>query len=371
MNELDQEPPPFDTRRRRPRSARRQGRGRRIARRLFGVGVFLAGVAAIFAVVAVSLHLKLPFGINATTTSTTAIDTGPTGTTGSTQHARPKPGIKVSSTTVASLLAPASRVAAVPVGTGGALFLGGYSAAGAAADTIQTLAGASVQASGTLPIADASAVAATINSSVYLFGGVGSTIYQITPTATTVVGSLPAATADAAIATVGGTAYIIGGYTGTTELDTIVAYTPSGTATVVATLPTPLRFPTATAAGGDVYISGGESAGKASATVYRFDPATKSVTAFTSLPVARDREAAATLDGRVVVMGGTSTSSGLRTRAIYVINVHDAKVHLGGLLPVALSDATAVTDHGEILVAGGIDGSGASTAAIYGITVKH
>jgi N-acetylneuraminic acid mutarotase len=344
-------------------SRRPSGRSGRIARRLIGVGVFLAGVAAVFAVVAASLHLKLPFGINATHTSTSD-----TRSRGSRRHQAPL--LALDAKTVAALLAPASRVAAVPFGAGGAVYLGGYDSAGAPTDTIQTLVGASVQASGTLPGGDASAVAAMLGSSVYLFGGIGSTIYQITPDATSVVGSLPTATADAAIAVVHGTAYIIGGYTGTSELSTIVAFTPPGTVTVVANLPTPLRYATATTLDGQVYITGGSTAGVASATVYRFDPATKDVSTFTHLPHARDRAAAASIDDRVIVMGGVSTATGQRTRAIYSINPHTGAVHLAGLLPVALSDLTAVNGRHQILVAGGINGTGQAIASIYGITVR-
>jgi Kelch motif len=358
----------------RRRAERNAGRGARVAGRLLGVGLFLGGILAIFVVIALSLHVKLPFGINstATTSSDTGGATGPTGVTGVTHR---KPPLTVSLSTVAALLVPASRVAAAPFGTGGALFLGGYDTSGAPTDTVQTLAGASVQAAGTLPAGDASAVAAALGSTVYLFGGVGgigATIYDISPTASTAVGSLPAPTADAAIATAGGTAYVIGGYTGTTELNTIVAFTPPGTATVVATLPVPLRFATAVATGGEIYVIGGESNGVATKTVYRFDPQTKTVTSFASLPHARDREAAGTLRGRIIVAGGLSTANGQRTRAVYAINVHTAAVHLAGLLPVGLSDITAVQESaGEILMAGGVDASAAASASIYGVTVKH
>jgi hypothetical protein len=352
----------------RTRDPKRPGRW---GRRLAGVLVFLVGVAAVFAVVAVSLHLKLPFGINGT--STPGATTTQTDGTGKPRkrahHAQP---VEVTVSTLAALLKPTYRAASVPFGAGGALFLGGYDSNSVPTDAMQTLAGASVQASGTLPAPTASAVAATLGSSIYLFGGSeGSTILEVTQTGATVVGSLPNPTADAAIATVHGTAYIIGGYTGATELNTVVAFSPSTTAHVVATLPTTLRFATATTLDGEVYIAGGESNGIGSAVVYRFDPATDAVTTFARLPKARDREAAASIDDRVVVMGGASATTGLRTRAIYVINPHNGFVHRAGLLPVALSDIAAVDGSGQIIAAGGLDGAGAASSAIYSITVKH
>jgi N-acetylneuraminic acid mutarotase len=205
---------------------------------------------------------------------------------------------------------------------------------------------------------------------VYLFGGFGSTIYQVTSTGTTFVGSLPSATADAAIATVGTTAYVIGGFNGISDLDTIVAFTPNSTPQVVATLPVGLRFATATSVNGQVYVIGGETNGVSSATVYRFDPVGNTVAAFTQLPFAREREAAASLDGRILVIGGVSTSSGTRTRAIYAINVGSGKVHLAGLLPLALSDMTAVEGANEVLAAGGVPSAGTASAAIYAITAS-
>ena len=328
------------------------------------IGLLLAGVAVVAAVVISSLHLH-PFGRGATTTTTTTGASGPTGPTSA-----PRPGPQVSIKQLAALLAPASRVAAAPFGTTGALFLGGYDAAGAPLDTIQSLTGASVQAAGTLPAGEASAVAAAVGTGIYLFGGLGSTIFQITPTSDTVVGSLPAPTADAAVAVVGDTAYVIGGFNGSAELNTIVAFTPGSTPTVIATLPVTLRLATAAALRGDVYIIGGETAGVASSTVYRFDPTAKTVTAFTHLPHARDREAAATLGAHVFVLGGLNTATGLRTRAIYSISPRSGVVHLAGILPLALSDMAATSTAGQIVAAGGINAAGVATTSIYAVTVK-
>src|SRR5581483_7039216 len=240
-----------------------------------------------------------------------------------------------------------------------ALFLGGFDANGAATNTITSYDGtAAVAAAGTLPADSASAVAAAIGPLVYLLGGASSTIYQVTPTGSTYAGNLPSVTEDAAVATIGSTAYVIGGYNGASELDTIVAFTPGSAPQVVATLPAPLRYATATSLGGDAYIVGGETNGTASSQVYRFDPVAKTVTPFTRLPVARDREAAATDDGLIVVLGGLRTSTNQRTRAIYTINPSSGRVRLAGLLPKAISDMTAVKSSGTIIAAGGVDGSG-------------
>ena len=340
-------------------------RTRRLSRRLAGVAVFLIGVAAVAIVIGVSLHVHLPFGLSgrAATVAKKPDRHKPR------KRAPASPTATVS--TLATLLAAASRVAAAPFGASGVLFLGGYDSAGAPTNAIESFDGtAAVQAVGTLPVDAGSAVAATLGASIYLLGGASSSIYAVSQTGSSIVGNLPSATADAAVATVGGTAYVIGGYTGSSELATIVAYTPGSTPQVVAMLPVALRFATAAAIGGEVYVIGGETNGVATSRVYRFDPVSKTVTRFTRLPVARDRESARAIDGVIVVLGGLSTASGRRTRAIYTINPSSGVVHLAGLLPKPISDMTAIVGPGQIIAAGGVTGNGLASAAIYGIKVK-
>jgi hypothetical protein len=43
-------------------------------------------------------------------------------------------------------------------------------------------------------------------------------------------------------------------------------------------------------------------------------------------------------------------------------------VRLAGILPLALSDTTAVSGNGEIIVAGGLSGAAAPSGAIYAVT---
>ena len=149
-----------------------------------------------------------------------------------------------------------------------------------------------------------------------MLGGGSSTIYELTNASFAIVGNLPTVTADAAVASVGDTAYVIGGYTGASELNTIVAFTPGAAARTVATLPVTLRYPAAAELGGDIYIAGGSTAGVPSDTVYRFDPTSNLVTSFTTLPHARAREAAAALDGSLYVIGGLEPPASAAARSI-------------------------------------------------------
>ena len=93
------------------------------------------------------------------------------------------------------------------------------------------------------------------------------------------------------------------------------------------------------------------------------------MTTVATLPHARDRESAAALGGTLYVIGGTN-AAGVRTRAIYAVNPASGAVRLAGILPLALSDTTAVRGPGEIIIAGGLSAAAAPSAAIYAMTVS-
>ena len=117
------------------RLARRTPRPLRMRRRLLGVAAFLASVAAVAAVVLASLHVHLPFGLSSTPPAHSAT-TGATGTTGPTGARRPSntSPSTVCGARIAGHSGVAQQVAAVPFGTGGALFFGGLDASGSPID---------------------------------------------------------------------------------------------------------------------------------------------------------------------------------------------------------------------------------------------
>ena len=164
---------------------------------------------------------------------------------------------------------------------------------------------------------------------------------------------------------VGGTAYVIGGYTGSerAEHDRRL-HAGQRRRRSSRRCRSTLRFAAATTLGGEVYIAGGETQRRRRAR--RSTGSTRRprrVTTFAQLPNARDREAAATLAGRIVVIGGANTTTGLRTRAIYVDQ--PAQRRRAPRRPAAgraVGHAPRSRGRGEIIVAGGIDGTGAATA---------
>ena len=175
----------------------------------------------------------------------------------------------------------------------------------------------------------------------------------------TSAGRLPAPSSDQAAAVLGGTAYIVGGYTGSSWLDTIVAYTPRTGARVVGHLPTPVRYAAVAAARGRIVVAGGSlPSGAATGAVYAFDPQAGTVRRIATLPHPTTHAAAAAIGSTVFVLGGRGAALDSQTRRIVAIDLPTARVRSAGLLPEALSDLAAVTISGRVLVAGGRGASG-------------
>ena len=225
-------------------------------------------------------------------------------------------GAKTAQRSEASSPLPIRRLVPVDAGTldaavqdaattsfgGGAVLLGGLTAADTSRDDIVTVSRAGSRRVGHLPTAVHDAAAVTIGPLAYLFGGgTGAaqidTIVRVDPRtgAAEAVGHLPVRSSDQAGAAIGGTAYIVGGYTGTRWLDTIVAWKPGGRARVVAHLPSAVRYAAVTAVGNRLIIAGGSlPSGSASDAVYEYVPAAGRVFRIGRLPAPTTHAAAAT-----------------------------------------------------------------------------
>jgi DNA-binding beta-propeller fold protein YncE len=176
--------------------------------------------------------------------------------------------------------------------------------------------------------------------------------------AATAAGRLPQPRSDLGAAAISGTAYLVGGYTGSSALDTILAWRPGQTPRVAGRLPHPLRYAAVAAAGDRIVIAGGTTPRGATHTILSFDPESAAVTKIGVLPAATTHAAAATLDGWVYVIGGRRAEGGRTSADIVAIDPSTGKATLAGRLPNALSDAAAIPISGGILLAGGRSGSG-------------
>jgi N-acetylneuraminic acid mutarotase len=164
---------------------------------------------------------------------------------------------------------------------------------------------------------------------------------------------------------VGGTVYVVGGFTGVAPLDTIVAWSGSGTGRVVARLPHPVRYAAVTATGGRLIIAGGTSGDSATRDVYSFDPTDGQIREIGLLPHALTHASAAALDGRAYVIGGRGAVQGSQTAAILALDPVSGRIRPAGRLPVALSDAGVATIGAVVMLAGGREASGVLSATLY------
>jgi Kelch motif protein len=285
--------------------------------------------------------------------------------------ARATPTLKsVSAAQIGTLPAAIEDPAVASLPDGRVVLLGGIDSAQASTDGVGILQGGSVTLHGTLTTPQHDAQAATLGSSVYVFGGGQLSSYdhilRYDPGsgATSQVGTLPSPASDVAVASIDNTAYVIGGYTGTSFLNTIVAWTPNGNARVVAHLPFGLRYAAVATAAGRILIAGGTRTDGLSAAILSFDPSTGSVSSLGSLRVPITHSSAVFLDGRVVLVGGRRQLGGDQTRAILAVDPATGSVRAVGQLPRPLSDAGVSLTGGRIVVAGGDDGTGPQSAIL-------
>ncbi len=246
----------------------------------------------------------------------------------------------------------ASRLAAVSVGGGRVIVLGGLVSGSSSTEILAGEPG-SLRRIGTLPIATHDDAAVLLGRSVYLLGGGEVTssdaIVHISTTGTArKAGSLGEPLSDLGAAVVGHTAYIAGGYTGSQYATGILAF-HGHTPHLAARLPVGLRYAGVAALNGQIYVAGGITTGATSDAVYRFDPATGVVSQVATLPQPIAHAPLVALGSSLYLIGGDGSS------AIERIGP-DGSVATAGHLPTPLANAAAVTIGGSIYVFGG-DGS--------------
>jgi YVTN family beta-propeller protein len=259
--------------------------------------------------------------------------------------------------------------AAVGLTGGGIALLAGLSAADSSLDEAVIVRRGHNRSFGRLPHALHDAPGVRLGGSVYVFGG-GDAVGQLSAItgvdlatgSTRAAGTLPAASSDSAATAVGGTAYVVGGYTGTSWLDTIVAWRPGASARVVAHLPFAVRYAAVTTVGSIVVIAGGSLAdGSASTAVLTFDPRTRRIRRVGALPQPTTHAAAAAIGPIAYVIGGRGATTGTPTARIVSIDVKAGSIRPAGALGVARSDLAAVEAGNAILVAGGKARAGTQT----------
>jgi hypothetical protein len=299
---------------------------------------------------------------------------------GSSHHARSAAAsqvrtvVSVTPSPVGSLPAAVQDSAVASLSGERVALLGGLSANQTSTAAVSVLSGGHVVASAALPEAQHDAQAAALGGAVYVFGGgVVSSFnhilrYEPASGSVTVAGTLPSAASDVAVATLGETAYIVGGYDGAHFLDTILAFKPGSAPRVVGHLPQGLRYAAVAANGGQLLIAGGTIEGGASDAVLRFTPPAGAgegtVSHIGTLPNPLTHASAATVGGRVYIVGGREQVSGAQTAAVLTVDPSSGAVQRVGTLPQPLSDAAVLAQGGRVLVLGGESPAGTQSAVL-------
>ena len=125
--------------------------------------------------------------------------------------------------------------------------------------------------------------------------------------------ALPEPNSEFAVGQLGDRIYVVGGYPSTRiTVATVQVYDAGKDAWTLATpIPQPLNHPMAATVGGKLYVIGGQATafGRADSarfldTVFIYDPATEAWTRGAPMPTARSSGAVAAIDGKIYVAGG-------------------------------------------------------------------
>ena len=240
------------------------------------------------------------------------------------------------------------------------LVIGGLDSTGTSSQSVLSFdpATGKLEPAGSLaePLHDAAAAVA--GGRVLVFGG-GATSSSASVetlaagTAAQTVGSLPRPRSDLAALTVGSRVYVLGGYDGVSPTKPVLA-TRNGTRfATVANLAVPVRYPAVAATPQSIFIFGGETAaGTPTDAIQELDLTTGRTRVVGRLPAALDHASAATLAGRVYLLGGDVDGS--PTDRIWRLNPRSGAIRGAGRLPHPVADAAAATIGDTAYLVGGV-----------------
>jgi Kelch motif len=275
------------------------------------------------------------------------------------------------------LPAPLSRAVALPDGNGGALLLGGLERSQATTDQILhlDLASGTATPAGRLALPVHDAAGALLGGTAYVFGGGArqtvAAVQAVVPgRRAQLTGRLPTTRSDLAAITVAGRAYLVGGYDGRGPPSRAVLQTADGTHfRTVAQLPQGVRYPALAADGQIVYVFGGEpTVGVESRAIQAIDLRSGTARVVGQLPEGLADAAAVRLGGRIYLAGGRS--GGRATDSVWRFDPAGGRMIRAGRLPRPVSDAAVVAAGGSAWLLGGEDGSQLATATLLRLATR-
>ena len=263
-----------------------------------------------------------------------------------------------------SLPAPVYRTVAVAAG-GRVYVLGGHDIAGGSVTSVEAFDPRSGTARrGRQPrLPDAWRGRCEPGGRILVFGGASTSVHDVVqqffPASgrSRVIATMPTVRADVTAAVAAGRVILVGGFDGIGPQSSVWATRDGRHFTVVAHLRQPVRYPAVAALGANVYafgglISGGEYSGTFTSDIQRIDLRTGSARIVGHLPTPLAHAMAATVNGHVYVLGG-STPHGT-SATIRRLDPGSGRTSIAGRLPHPLTDAAVASIGSTIYLLGGI-----------------
>lgn len=263
-----------------------------------------------------------------------------------------------------SLPAPVYRTVAVAA-SGRVYVLGGHNLAGGSVTSVESFEprSGSTRVAGDLVYPTHGAAAANLRGRILVFGGASSSVHDVVQQffpatgRSRVLATMPTVRADVTAAVAAGRVILVGGFDGNGPQSSVWATRDGRRFAIVAQLPQAVRYPAVAALGANVYafgglISGGEYTGTFSTDIQRIDLRTGSARIIGHLPTPLAHAMAATVDGHVYLLGG-STPHG-PSALIRRLDPASGRTSLAGRLPHPLTDAAVASIGSTIYLLGGI-----------------
>ena len=264
---------------------------------------------------------------------------------------------------------PLSRAVALPDG-GGVLLVGGLDRSGASSRQVLRLdlAGGTASPAGRLAAPVHDAAGALLGGRAFVFGGGArqtiADVQAVVPGgAAALAGRLPAPRSDLAAVTVAGRTYLVGGYDGQAPSRTVLATGDGTRFRAIAQLPQGVRYPAVAADGRIVYVFGGEpAAGGESRAIQAIDLRDGAARIVGQLPKGLAHAVAFRLGGRIYLAGGRS--GGRATDTLWRFDPAAGRAIPAGRLPAPISDAAVAVAGGGAWLLGGEDADQLATVMV-------
>ena len=291
----------------------------------------------------------------------------PPGSTASLPHDAPSAPARsvaprVASVSVAGWRLPVAigRQAVVPVGGGAVVMAGGLVSGDRSTDEavrIDLATGRSVPLpSLAVPVHDVSG--GMLGGTPAVVGGGNVTEQDVVQTlaghAWHVTGHLPTTRSDLSVVQRGTQPIVIGGYDGVNVPTEILALAGNGSSRPFGNLVHGVRYAATAVSGHTAYVFGGEVLGSELDTVQAVDLATSQTRVVARLPVPLGHAMAATIGGRILLMGGR-VAPDRQTAAMWWFDPKTGRFTPAGSLPKAISDAAVATYGHRVWLLGGED----------------